>query len=132
MEQIRSDYGSEYRLMSQIKLENDLKEMRERIIDMNGQLNKMLDRYELLTGTNQKKGVQIANPHKFLSKQIEINEKLIEKQLRHIKQVAFDLLRYKRRTNNYKKRITLSNLQISLKPSRNRYTIYKKKSTASK
>jgi hypothetical protein len=132
VEQIRSDYGSEYRLMSQIKLENDLKEMRERIIDMNGQLNKMLDRYELLTGTNQKKGVQIANPHKFLSKQIEINEKLIEKQLRHIKQVAFDLLRYKRRTNNYKKRITLSNLQISLKPSRNRYTIYKKKSTASK
>lgn len=106
--------------------------MRERIIDMNGQLNKMLDRYELLAGTNQKKDVQIANPHKFLSKQIEINEKLIEKQLRHIKQVAFDLLRYKRRTNNYKKRITLSNLQISFKPSRNRYTIYKKKSTASK
>jgi hypothetical protein len=63
--------------MSQIKLENDLKEMRERIMEMNGQLNRMLDRYELLAGTGPKKEVQIMNPHKFLAKQIELNNVII-------------------------------------------------------
>ena len=118
--------------MSQIKLENDLKEMRERIIDMNSQLNKMLDRYELLAGTTQKKDVEIVNPHKFLSKQIEINQKLIEKQLQHIKQVAFSLVRFKKRISNSKKRTTWLNLQISSKPSRNRFMTWKKKSIVSK
>ena len=45
VEQIRSDYGNEYKLMSVIKLETELREMRERIIEMNAQLNKKLDKY---------------------------------------------------------------------------------------
>lgn len=54
---------------------------------MNKQLNKMLDRYELLAGTMPRKEVQIQNPYKFLSKQIEINCSLLEKQTWQIKQV---------------------------------------------
>jgi hypothetical protein len=61
--------------------------MRERIIEMNKKLNKMLDRYELLAGTIPRKEVQIQNPYKFLSKQIEINCSLLEKQSWQIKQV---------------------------------------------
>lgn len=69
-EQVKNDYGVEYKLMSQIKLENDLKEMRERIIQMNVTLNKMLDKYELMAVRQQKQDVQISNPYKFLGKQI--------------------------------------------------------------
>ena len=54
--------------MSQIKIEYELKEMREKIIELNAKLNKMLDRYELLAGTTPQKEVQIQNPYKFLSK----------------------------------------------------------------
>ncbi len=62
--------------------------MRERLIDMNTKLNMMLDRYELLAGSTNKKEAQINNPYKFLSKQIELNSYLIQKQLTHIKQVT--------------------------------------------
>ena len=51
--------------------------MRERIITMNTKLNKMLDRYELLAGTSPKKDIHISNPHKFILKQIELNNKII-------------------------------------------------------
>ncbi len=56
-------------------------------MQMNVKLNKMLDKYQLLAGTTKRKDVQIANPYIFLSKQIEINHKIIEKQLRHIRQI---------------------------------------------
>ena len=76
VEQIRSDYGNEYKLMSVIKLETELREMRERIIEMNTQLNKKLDKYELLSGQTRKEPV-VMNPYKFTSKSIELNKRII-------------------------------------------------------
>ena len=63
--------------MNVIKLESELKEMRERIIQMNMTLNKMLDKYELLGSKNTKKEPIITNPHKFYSQQIELNSRII-------------------------------------------------------
>ena len=63
--------------MSVIKLEGELRDMRERIIEMNNALNKMLDKYELQAGKNTKKDPIITNPHNFFSKQIDLNNRII-------------------------------------------------------
>lgn len=44
--------------------------MREKIMEMNEKLNRMLDKYELMGMKHVKKEAQINNPHKFLSKEI--------------------------------------------------------------
>ena len=73
--------------MSIIKLEAELREMRERVIEMNTSLNKKLDRYEILS--SQQKQEIATNPHKFLNKSIELNKKIMEKQLANIKKVFY-------------------------------------------
>jgi len=87
------------------QLETELKEMREKIIEMNAKLNKMLDRYELLAGTGSPKETPILNPYQFLSKQIEINNKLIAKQMYEMKQVRPYLFRLNRRISNWKRKM---------------------------
>lgn len=54
--------------------------MREKIMEMNEKLNRMLDKYELMGMKYVKKEAQINNPHKFLSKEIEINNKILATQ----------------------------------------------------
>jgi hypothetical protein len=92
--------------MSVIKLESELKEMRERIIEMNTTLNRMLDKYELLANKTTKKDIIIANPHKFFSKQIDLNNRIIEKQLIHIKQVRLCVCSWKKRTDSSRRKTT--------------------------
>lgn len=65
---IKRDYGDEYRNMSNGQIEGELKSMREKIMEMNEKLNRMLDKYELMGLKHVKKEAQINNPHKFLSK----------------------------------------------------------------
>ena len=81
--------------------------MRERIIEMNGKLNKMLDKYELLSGASKKPAIRTANPHKYLPKEIELNNRIIEKQKYHIKKVADSLFSWKKKIRNWSRRITL-------------------------
>lgn len=84
--------------------------MREKIIDMNLMLNKRLDRYEMLSGTSPIKETQITNPYQFLSKQIEINNKIIAKQMLEMKQVMIKIVRLRKRINNWKRRTIWSSL----------------------
>ena len=88
--------------MSIIKLEAELREMRERVIEMNTSLNKKLDRYEILS--SQQKQEIAANPHKFLKKSIELNKKIIEKQLANIRKVYIEQYSCKTETSSFKRR----------------------------
>ena len=44
---------------------------------MNSKLNKMLDKYELMSGKQMKKDLDTGKPHRLIGKELELNEKII-------------------------------------------------------
>lgn len=79
--------------------------MRERIQQMNERLNRMLDRYELIARPIQRDAV-INNPHLLLTKEIEINNRILASQAEEIRQVFTTLRRSKRNKGSSRERTT--------------------------
>lgn len=73
--------------------------MRERIQQMNEKLNRMLDRYELMARPIQREAV-INNPHLLLTREIDLNSRILASQAEEIRHVLAAARRYRRNNGN--------------------------------
>jgi hypothetical protein len=79
--------------------------MREEMLAMDGRLNRLLDRYELMAQPMQKE-VVIGNPHLFLTREVEINSRILNTQAEEIRHVSTCPLRSRIRNAHCRRKTT--------------------------